>query len=426
MNIYSNVDRESFQQLLASAFAVQESEMDSQSLSAIVEVQRSIANGEPDVDGDMHLVVNCARKVANATGVAIALLKGDQLVFRAGSGSAASYVGRRVMAILSVSAHNKASGEILRVENAQTDARIEAAICRQFGAKSLLLLPIYHNHALAGVLEVLFSEAHAFQDREVRAYRLMAELIGEAMDQVAQREQTKTVRAEVQNTPHTIEQITPQKEKSLNVGVSMQSPANKHAIYQRCGAAMAVAKKLPILKQPAMLATKRVPWQKYRWNVTLAVVATGLVLTCWIAYRGSRPAWLLGSSAIQRSTAIEEQVPILPEKAVSTKGMSKLQTAPVPVKEARVAPATFRRVRVGKDEVDYIGEDVTVRYFTPKPATHRVRVGANEVDYIGRDVTVRYFTPKPTVGPTPRPVGSTAQPVAPSVPPKSVSSNPAR
>ncbi len=423
MNDYSNLDRDAFQQLLASAFAVQQSQMDIQSLSAMVETQRLIAKKELDVDGAMHLVVECARNVANATGVAICLLKGDQLVYWAGSGSAAPYVGRHVMATLSIPAHNKASSEILRVENTQTDARIEAAICRQFGAKALLILPIYHDRAVAGVLEVLFGEAHAFQDREVRTYRLMAELIGESMSRVAQPEQTKPVPAELPTTPRTLEQITPQSEKSLNNRGSMPSPANTHVIDSRCGAAMGVARKLPVLEQPAMLATKGVPWQKRRWkNVTLAVVATGLVLTCWIAYRGRRPSWLLGSSALQKSTAIE-QAPILPAKAGSARGMSALQTAPVPMKQPGVARATFRRVRVGENEVDYIGQDVTVRNFTPKAAPHRVRVGENEVAYIGEDVTVRYFTPKPAPGPPPWRTGIAVQPIAPSlsVPAKSVS-----
>ena len=75
MSSYSNLDRKSFQQLLASAFEVQQSQMDSQSLSAIVEVQRLMAKGELDVDGAMHFIVNCARNVANATGVASCLLK---------------------------------------------------------------------------------------------------------------------------------------------------------------------------------------------------------------------------------------------------------------------------------------------------------------------------------------------------------------
>ena len=434
MSPYSSLDRESFQQLLANAFAVQESQTDSQSLSAIVEVQRLIAKGELDVDGAMHLIVDCARNVANATGVAIGLLKGDQLVYRAGSGSAATYIGRRPMVTLTVPADTEASREILRVENTQTDARIEAAICRQFGAESLLMLLIYHDRAVAGVLEVLFSEAHAFQDREVRTYRLMAGLIGEAMSHAAQLEQKKTLTAELPTTPQAIEQITPPREKFLNDGGSMPGPANKHAIYQRCGAALAVARELRVLRQPTLLATmimqraKDVTWHKRRWNVALAAVAIVLVLTCWIALSDRRPASPLGSSALPRSIAIEQQVPFLPAKAMPAKGTSKVQTAPVPVKEARVARATFQRVRVGENEVAYIGEDVTVRYFTPKPASHRVRVGENEVAYIGDDVTVRYFTPKPAVMPPTRPVGSAAQPVAPSwpVPAKSVSPKPAK
>ena len=239
--------------------------MDSQSLSAIVEVERSITRGELDVDGAMHLIVESARSVANATGVAIGLLKGDQLVYRAGSGSAATYIGRHLTASLTIAADTQASREILRVENAQTDTRIEAAICRQFGAQSLLILPIYHDRAVAGVLELLYCEAHAFQDLEVRTYRLMAELIGEAMSHAAQLEQKKNLTTELPTIPRAIEQIAPQREKLPNDGGCMPSPATKHAIYQPSWAAVAGVGELPVLRQPAVLATmimqraKRVP-----------------------------------------------------------------------------------------------------------------------------------------------------------------------
>jgi len=185
MSDSSSLDRESFQKFLANAYSVQQSQVDSQSLSAIVEIQRLIAKGDLDVDGTLHLIVDRTQDVANASGVAIGLLKGDQLVYRAGSGSAATYTGRSSTARLVVPADSKANCEILRVENAETDARIEAAVCRQFGAKSLLILLICHDEAVAGVLEIFFSEAHVFQDREVRTYRLMAGLVGEAMSQAA-------------------------------------------------------------------------------------------------------------------------------------------------------------------------------------------------------------------------------------------------
>ena len=185
MHTHSTLDRESFQNLLARASLAQE-HLDGQkakcpavdvppepaigeqpkepilvdyiqSLSALVAVQRSIATDDVDVDGAMALIADQARNVANASGAAIGLLEGDNLVYRAGSGGAASYIGRYVKAALSVA---RASGEILRVENTQTDARIEAAICRQFGAKALLIVAICRGRAVVGAIEILFSDAH--------------------------------------------------------------------------------------------------------------------------------------------------------------------------------------------------------------------------------------------------------------------------
>src|SRR5882762_2293507 len=201
MFIYSSLDRAALQKLLANAFAVQQSQMDKQWLSAVVEVQGLIGRRELDVDGTMQLIVDRAQAVANATGVAIALFKGHQLVYRAGSGSAAEYVGRHVMATLSVPADTTEGREILRVEDAETDTRIQAEICRQFGAKSLLILLIYHEQSVAGVLEVFFSEAHAFQDCEVRAYRLMSGLVGEAMSQATHRERERIEREKTRTAP---------------------------------------------------------------------------------------------------------------------------------------------------------------------------------------------------------------------------------
>src|SRR5512147_639927 len=119
MNAHSTLDPDSFQRVLSNAFAVQENGMDAESLTAIVELQRAIATGEADVNRAMDVIAVCTRDVANATGIAIGLLKGDRLVYLAGSGSGVTYVGQHVMATLCASGHNSASGEILRVENVQ-------------------------------------------------------------------------------------------------------------------------------------------------------------------------------------------------------------------------------------------------------------------------------------------------------------------
>src|ERR1700757_1557781 len=133
MSSHVSLDRESFQNFLANAFAVQNSGLNRQLLSALIEVQHFIAKDEFTVDRALHLIADSALKVCNASGIAIALLEANQLVYRAGSGTTAVDVGHHVSAVLSVCARSEPRVEILRVENAQADLRIEAEICRQFG-----------------------------------------------------------------------------------------------------------------------------------------------------------------------------------------------------------------------------------------------------------------------------------------------------
>jgi putative methionine-R-sulfoxide reductase with GAF domain len=277
MTIPSSSDRETLQQLLANAFAVQESQINARCLSEIMEVQRAVRSGKLGLDGAMRHIVESARTVANATGVAIALIDGDHLRYRAGSGSSAVCIGWRVAASLTSSATTRTNREILRVEDAQTDTRIEADICRQFGANSLLILPIYFEGAVAGVLDVRFSEPHVFQDPEVRTYRLMAEQIEAALSLPAQQEPQENLAAELPPRPEFFEPVPAD-------GATFVSPAdanfalppvenyedfenfvappdftmlpeNEHSLYARCGAVLADIMKLPVFKQSVWLAS---------------------------------------------------------------------------------------------------------------------------------------------------------------------------
>ncbi len=393
--------------------------MDTQSLSALVEVQRSIATGEPDVDRVMHLIAECARNMANATGIAIALLKADRLVYRAGSGSAVACVGRQLTAVLNISARNEARSEILRVENAQTDARIEAAICRQFGARSLLILPIIREHVVAGVLEVLFSEPHTFQDQEVSKYRLLAGLVEEAMFRDFQLGQKKTLATQPATVPRAIVEITSRVQKFRGDARSAPGPARKPWISQVCGAVPAVAGELSGLSPPAKAATtitqlgKRALLDKLRWNLPATAVVIALVVASWIAY-DHRTASPLDGSLLRSNTAGQQAPPELAEPLPANRP-SKAQIPGGVREDTKAASSAFKRVRVGQNEVDYIAKDVTIRRFTPKPGPPQVRASDKQVN-IGEDVIVRYFAYKPGVVPQTRPVSAAEQSVERSLP----------
>jgi hypothetical protein len=399
MSSHSDLDRHSFQQFLASAFAIQESQTDGQFLAGMVEVQHMVTRGELGVDGAMNLVVDSARDIASADGIAICLLEAEQLIYRAASGCSAACVGSRVTASLTVPANTQANGEILRVENAQTDTRIQAAICRQFGANSLLILPIYHDRILAGVFEVLFNAAHIFQEGEVQSYRLMAGLIEAAISYAA----------EVEQKNHMAELAATAGNSYLWRGFLNHDESvlerSKHAIYRHCGAALSAVKKSQLvgsLKQQSSLRpeimnrAKGVVSKAPPWNVALATVATVLGVTFWIAY-GRGPASPSRSSAAPESTSLEPEDRFAPT-SVSTKETSERSGTSLSLQRARLSGGTIRRARTRDNEVDYIGDDVTVRHFTYQPKVRRRAVGGpSRVANIGDDVTVRYFTAKPAV-----------------------------
>src|SRR5215469_7829260 len=177
----ASFDPEPLQTLLASAYMVQGSGMSPQVLARIMQIQKSIETREFDLNEVMDAIAQQVRHIAPASGVAIALLRKGQLVYDAGCGSAATYVGRSVAATLSTSGSHAIPSEILRVENADNDPRIQAAICRQFGAKSLLILPVRTKGTVTAVLQIVFDEAHFFADEEVRAYWVFAGLIGDTI-----------------------------------------------------------------------------------------------------------------------------------------------------------------------------------------------------------------------------------------------------
>jgi hypothetical protein len=159
------------------------------------------------------------------------------------------------------------------------------------------------------------------------------------------------------------------KAEFLNDG-SMPGTANRHTIYNPGEDTMAEGWESPMARQPAVLAAmrtqraKRVPWFNRPGKVEMAAVVTVLVVTCWIAYSDRYPASFLGSSELQRSNAIEEQVPLPTQKAMPAKDRFVLQAVPGSLEEARTV-TRLRWVGVGENEVVHIGEDVTVRYFTP-------------------------------------------------------------
>ena len=394
------LNRECFQTLLADAFAVQESGIDTQSLHALVEIHRMVETDQLDVNRAMHLIAECSRDVAQATGIAIARVEADQLVYWAGSGTAVSYVGRHLTAVLSVSAHNRARREILCVENAETDARIEAAICRQFGAKSLLILPIYRRDLLVGVLQVFFCDAHTFGDREMRTYRLLAELAGEMICR-----EPKTVKERHLGIQSTAAVLAvpgtpfPLREFRIRTG-SAPGPANTPWKSSHGQSSSGLAVELPTLRPANLLTIKaklaeRIFRQTPRRNVVAAAVVItflGVILSFdhhfTFPSNDTGPRWSKHAT-VPISTVLSKPSADHPlQEPVTTGGVVGTQSS-----SAQLKGALTGRVRVNP-----VADDVITRHYTRAPSLTRSPTTSTVVS-IGEDVTVRYFASKPGIAP---------------------------
>ena len=379
--------------------------MDRQALSSIVELQKAVRAGQMGEQGTMQLIAERARAVAYASGVAIGLMNRDHLFYAAGTGTATSYVGMRVKATLSVSRMSDSRAEILRVENAEVDQRIEAAVCRQFRAKSLLILPVFRGQALAGVLHVLFDEPHAFEDQEMRTYRILAGLLSEALFQSMSPEQRKVASTRMSAARALIEQkvTTERRPTGDEVRTEAVVPVSAKAdpISEAAKLGLVEDEELVTTEETVLLPIASSIWQKYlplcrRARITELAVAAVVAVFAWVLCT-QKPA--TGASAVLSSkTPVEvPQAPSAPKIALPSdatpKPAASVAEAPMP---RNLAPAATRW-RVARDgRVKRFGDDVTVRYFSPRPATV-LRADGVETKQLSDDVTVRYIRPRNAV-----------------------------
>jgi GAF domain len=400
---YSNLELAFFQQLLANAFTVQECGMDRQSLAGIVELQRSIQESSLGEQGMMQLIAERTRGVASASGVAIGLLNRDHLFYAAGTGTAVSYVGMRVKAALTVSRMNEDRAEILRVENADVDPRIEAAVCRQFHAKSLLILPLYRGRVLAGVLHILFEEPHTFEDQELRTYRILAGLLSEALFQQVSPEQARAASGKLSAARALIEQ---------KVAVERR-PVTASPVPIVATALDAVAKDQPVTLAPAereevvveglpssaILAFWRQCLPLYRRaHISELAVATVIGVFAWVLCT-QKPATGSSAAIVPSKTPVELPQPVTAPQAQVALDNPQAPLSATAAQESlprNLAPAVSRWRTAENGRIKRFGDDVTVRYLTPSAATIQP-ASAVRTRQLSDDVTVRYIKPRDAV-----------------------------
>jgi len=217
------LDEATFQQLLSAAYVLQEhndrlrgKEVHAdfaQNLSAIVETQKLIQTLQLDLDAAARLVAERVQKITDASGAAIGFLEKGELVYRAGTGSAAMDAETHVSPAASLSADCLSDGSAVNYPDADVNSPPRAQLFRERDVRSFIAVPVYHAGQVAGVLELRFTRINAFREADLRTAELMAGLLSDAMATAARLKWKDALASERRSMLEALERIKPQLER---------------------------------------------------------------------------------------------------------------------------------------------------------------------------------------------------------------------
>ncbi|QKE63593.1 diguanylate cyclase [Aquipseudomonas campi] len=147
-------------------------------LARIIATQTRLAEAELDLDLFLNLVVQQMQELTPASGAAVELVEGEEMVYRAASGSVAPFVGVRLAIGSSLSGLCVRSAAVLMSADTEQDPRVDLAACRKIGVASMVVAPLLLAGKAVGVLKIMASQANAFSATDVQTLQLMAGLLG--------------------------------------------------------------------------------------------------------------------------------------------------------------------------------------------------------------------------------------------------------
>jgi TonB family protein len=165
----------------------------------VAEIARTLAahgGGSASFDLALDLVLNevveQARLATGATGAAVALARGGELVCRATTGADAPELGTRLETTSGLSGACLQSGTMQECADTETDLRVNAEACRRLGVRSILVFPLGDGKNPLGVFEIFSSRPNAFGERDVNTLRVLARRLEENARQAKQAESDLT------------------------------------------------------------------------------------------------------------------------------------------------------------------------------------------------------------------------------------------
>jgi TonB family protein len=144
-------------------------------LCEVADLKTAISLQQLDDNASLETIVRRMAELTRATGAAIALREGSDVVCRACAGNAPD-VGVKLSAS-SLSGECMRTGNVVLLEDSESDARVDPEICRQLNFRSLLIVPIVSASETVGIAEVLSPQPRNFEGSDILILTFLADLL---------------------------------------------------------------------------------------------------------------------------------------------------------------------------------------------------------------------------------------------------------
>lgn len=135
-----------------------------------------------ELDATLQLLVERTQYITGATGAAIALKDSDGMLCRASAGASSPELGAQLQVNSGLSGESVRTRQILRCDDAETDARVNRDSCRALGIASVVIMPLLRDGEVEGVFELFSDKTYTFGARDIATLERMGEMVHTAID----------------------------------------------------------------------------------------------------------------------------------------------------------------------------------------------------------------------------------------------------
>jgi GAF domain-containing protein len=148
----------------------------------------SLSAFDLDLAPAIDIITDRAQVMTRATGAAIALNRGSDIVCRARAGRTAPDLGVRLQTESGISGHCVRTGEILLCHDTESSPHVDPSVSRRLGVRSILVSPIRYYQRTLGIFEVLSASPYAFDQRDVGTLQMLSGMMVAAISRVVDRQ----------------------------------------------------------------------------------------------------------------------------------------------------------------------------------------------------------------------------------------------